>query len=155
MSSAWNFEVVAYESEHYCVGCLPDGVTVGDEFVYPITALAEVDCWPVCCKCRAEHDYMSLTSEGRRWNSRREWSDKVRALAESESDGKLPAYASPGGYPIVYTGDAGCYCPTCANDTGKCLALLDYGVHWEGDPIACEECGEEIASAYGPTSNSA
>jgi hypothetical protein len=34
-----------------------------------------------------------------------------------QSDGKLPAYAWPGGYPIVYMArDNGILCPRCANE---------------------------------------
>ena len=33
-----------------------------------------------------------------------------------DDSGKLPAYAWPGGYPIIYiAGDGGIFCPACAN----------------------------------------
>lgn len=148
MSSAWNFECVAYESDHYCVECLPEGVTTEDEFVYPITAVAEVDCYPVCCNCGAEHDYMGLTPEGQRDLSRREWSEKV--LARLDDKQTLPAFAWPGGYPIFYVaGDRDAICPDCANDTDKQLSITNYDVHWEGAPMECEECNAQIESAYG------
>jgi hypothetical protein len=64
----------------------------------------------------------------------------------------LPSHAWPGGYPLVYldTRDR-CLCPACANDP-ECelgpAAVCD--VYWEGEPLECDACGEEIESAYGP-----
>lgn len=73
------------------------------------------------------------------------------------ADGEqLPAYAWPGGYPIYYLcADGGTLCPKCAN--GNDVATLDapdwnvtgYGIHWEGEPITCDGCNAQIASAYG------
>lgn len=79
--------------------------------------------------------------------------------------GKLPAYAFPGGYPLVY------YCRTseeiCADcaqymlDTnsdgmgGSCaLSDLEADIHEEGPPIECaahltSDCQKYIESAYG------
>ena len=67
----------------------------------------------------------------------------------------LPAFAWPGGYPIVYLDtDCNTYCADCATE-----ALLahydiygrpvDYFVHYEGASIYCEDCNAEIESAYG------
>lgn len=149
MTSAWHFEVVAYEADHYCVECLPDGVTTDDEFVYPITAIAEVDVYPVCCVCRTVHDYMVLTEDGRRALQRKEWAPGILALADERTK-ELPAYAWPGGYPILYLANGHeVICPKCANDLDKQLRLTGSGVHWEGPPDECEECGAEIESAYG------
>lgn len=143
----WGFECVAYESDHYCVGCLPTNVTVEDEFIHPITALAEVDCWPVCCVCHREHDYMGLTADGQRWHSRRGWTDNVRATVGPA--GTVPTFTSIGSYPLVYTDGDAVFCADCANDTDKTLALNNVAVHWEGAPLSCDECGDEIESAYG------
>ena len=91
--------------------------------------------------------------------------DKLR-----DSDGKLPAYAWPGGYPIIYvTDDGAVLCPDCANRENGSLAstgpeergtgwFLDgCDVHWEGAAELCNHCGAEIESAYGepdtPSSN--
>ena len=70
-------------------------------------------------------------------------------------DGQLPAFTSLGLYPLVYfDGDMSTLCATCAT-----AALEDeiphfrpqaYGIHWEGEPIICDQCGAEIESAYGP-----
>jgi hypothetical protein len=67
-----------------------------------------------------------------------------------DSNGKLPAYAWPGGYPIVYVSSEGFeYCPDCANQEDADPKILDYAIHWEGEPIICDGCGKEIESAYG------
>jgi len=79
-------------------------------------------------------------------------------------DGTLQAYAWPGGYPIYYlAADNGVLCPACANENIVLHELADpecpdddqwrivaAGVHWEGEPIVCENCNEGIDSAYGP-----
>ena len=92
------------------------------------------------------------------------------------SNGQLAAYAWPGGYPLTYL-DAWneVLCPDCAIQSERnyatemldamCQWCLDpewdcgtpdtrflpqaYGVHWEGPPEYCHDCGAEIESAYG------
>lgn len=65
----------------------------------------------------------------------------------------LPAYAHPGGYPIMYVDKSNnTICPACANamrhdEYGN--APLWYDVYWEGPALQCEECGSAIESAYG------
>jgi hypothetical protein len=77
-----------------------------------------------------------------------------------DSDGKLSAFAWPGGYPIVYIcGDGGTLCPACANGENgsdasttaedKRWLLIGADIHWEGEPMACDHCCAEIESAYG------
>ena len=74
---------------------------------------------------------------------------------------ELPAYAWPGGYPLVYltlAGDELCApCATVEVDTlcnGDAIrderdapAYVD--VYYEGPPLSCAECFAEIESAYG------
>ena len=82
-----------------------------------------------------------------------------------DSKGMLPAYAWPGGYPILYVAvDGGVFCPDCANgknDSDATTKASDYPddqqwllvahmVNWEGDPLDCDHCGEPQESAYGP-----
>jgi hypothetical protein len=89
----------------------------------------------------------------------------IKRLLE-ENDGKLPAYAWPGGYPIIYLfEDGGIACPECANGGNSAIPRTDpsdapedkqwhiigYDVHWEGEPVMCDNCGAEIKSAYGET----
>jgi hypothetical protein len=62
----------------------------------------------------------------------------------------LPAYAD-GGYPILYLDSKDrVLCAACCNDP-ECeygpAVLAD--VNWEGAPLDCDGCGEEIESAYG------
>lgn len=70
----------------------------------------------------------------------------------------LPAFAWPGGYPLVYyVGGSVCLCPACANAdvleldrlAGERTELL-VDTHDEGEPIICDDCGTGIESAYGP-----
>jgi hypothetical protein len=68
-------------------------------------------------------------------------------------DGKLPSCVWPGGYPLYYEDKAGgIMCADCADESLKCEfggAAEHYGVHWEGPPLACDDCGDKIDSAYG------
>ena len=57
---AWDYDAVVYDGAVYCVDCLPDGVVAESADVHPIFASDEWDCPPVCNKCGAEHDYMSI-----------------------------------------------------------------------------------------------
>lgn len=73
-----------------------------------------------------------------------------------DDNGKLPAFAWPGGYPIYYlAADNGVLCPKCANDytaerdNEKELKPVAYDIHWEGEPLACDNCPAKIESAYG------
>jgi hypothetical protein len=73
-----------------------------------------------------------------------------------QNDGKLPAYAWPGGYPIVYMAmDNGILCPKCANDykperdNAEQLEPVAYFVHYEGVAEQCDNCNATIESAYG------
>lgn len=75
---------------------------------------------------------------------------------KDEHNGTLPAFAWPGGYPIYYLAkDNGVLCPKCANefkserDNDEQLKPVAYEIHWEGQPLSCEHCNAEIASAYG------
>lgn len=81
-----------------------------------------------------------------------------------ERDGKLPAYAWPGGYPIYYLAkDNGVLCPDCANSPDCVNAdpddaqwkIVAFDVYYEGPTIHCDNCNAEIESAYGdPDSDS-
>lgn len=73
-----------------------------------------------------------------------------------DEDGKLPAFAWPGGYPIIYfASDMGTLCPKCANafvtgrDTEEQLKPVACDIYWEGPTIQCEHCNADIESAYG------
>jgi hypothetical protein len=72
---AYDYEAVTYDADVYCVGCLPDDVSVDDEEVGPIFADSEWDHYPVCAHCGTVHDYVSLTTYGR---------DQLRRDARSE-----------------------------------------------------------------------
>lgn len=78
-----------------------------------------------------------------------------------DSNGQLPTFAWPGGYPLVYYAkDDGNLCAKCANafkpgrDNDEQLEPVQVDVYYEGPPVRCENCNAEIASAYGdPDSN--
>lgn len=65
---------------------------------------------------------------------------------------ELPAFTSVGSYPILYLDrEENCLCAACASKEWEESGHKPRGdVYWEGEPIDCDECGEEIASAYGP-----
>lgn len=66
------------------------------------------------------------------------------------TDGKLPDYAWPGGYPLFYVTDqATVLCPTHANAEGDYddEQITYAGVNWEDSSLECEH-GHRIISAY-------
>ena len=72
-----------------------------------------------------------------------------------DSDGDLPTWAWPGGYPIFYLAkDNGVLCPTCANqfkagrDNDEQLEPVAYDVNYEDAHLFCEHCSTRIESAY-------
>ena len=83
------------------------------------------------------------------------------AAALVGSSGEFPAYAWPGGYPVVYlTDDGATLCAPCANREngseadprgvpGSGWLLVAGNVHWQGEPEACDHCGDRVESAYG------
>lgn len=77
-----------------------------------------------------------------------------------DENGNFPAYAWPGGYPIVYVmADGETICADCANGGSGSIAAVDHeekewriigcNVHWEGEPETCAHCGKQVESAYG------
>jgi len=80
---------------------------------------------------------------------------------QRNDNGKFPAYAWPGGYPIIYVcADGGVLCPDCANgengseasessDAPSDWRMEGTDIHWEGAPELCDHCGAIIESAYG------
>lgn len=78
-----------------------------------------------------------------------------------DRDGKLSAFAWPGGYELHYLADdGGMFCYQCANgengslasnlaDPGTGWRIVGWGFHWEGEPEYCSHCSREIRSEYG------
>jgi hypothetical protein len=65
-----------------------------------------------------------------------------------KQNGSLPICAFPGGYPIFYvTFSSDTLCAHCAAEQPENIEIHD--IHWEGPPITCQGCNEEIESAYG------
>ena len=65
-----------------------------------------------------------------------------------DEDGKLPSYAWPGGYQILYLDrDNETLCPDCANDEDEVPEA--HFIHWEGASEFCAECNAEFESEYG------
>ena len=76
------------------------------------------------------------------------------------NDGKLPHWAWPGGYQIIYlTQDGETLCSECANGENGSEAhetqedaqwkLIGQEVHWEGESLYCAHCNKELESEYG------
>lgn len=74
---------------------------------------------------------------------------------------------SIGGYPLfAIMADGGIMCPKCCRENAKTIVhntvfshraradkwwtLETVDIHWEGEPLQCDECNEDIESAYGP-----
>lgn len=69
-------------------------------------------------------------------------------MTEPNDNEKLPAYAWPGGYPIIYlTADGDVLCAACAS--ADRASVRGHSIHWEGAAEQCVECHAEIESAYG------
>lgn len=63
---------------------------------------------------------------------------------------EFPAVSSIGGYQINYIGDGVVYCADCAKKQDKDVQEKLVGdIHYEGSPLVCEDCGEELESEYG------
>ncbi len=70
-------------------------------------------------------------------------------------------YAWPGGYPIfAITADYGCLCKKCVEDELSLIEkadedsdqqwqLLALEINWEDSDLHCDNCGNQIESAYG------
>lgn len=63
----------------------------------------------------------------------------------------LPAFAWPGGYPVIYFDTDGCtLCAPCASAAAEYSACTSAAeVYYEGPPVICEQCNAVIESAYG------
>ena len=70
----------------------------------------------------------------------------------------LDWYAWPGGYPLFYmTKDNGVLCPKCANENFTLVNnhadeqwyIVEYDVNYEDDSMYCDNCSNQIESAYG------
>ena len=74
----------------------------------------------------------------------------ITELRATTSDGALPKYAWPGGYPLFYL-DAGnnLLCPKCANANEEYNdKLVAYDVNYEDQNMHCDDCGARIEPAY-------
>lgn len=78
-------------------------------------------------------------------------SGRKRKTPKPSTTRTLPAFAWPGGYPILYVDRSGStLCPDCANAEAADGAEVSHFIHWEGEPEVCESCNKQIDSAYGP-----
>ncbi len=66
------------------------------------------------------------------------------------NDGKLPAFAWPGGYPVFYLdGENNVLCPACANDNDAFTSpIVATDANWEDPRLFCDHCSKRIESAY-------
>lgn len=75
-------------------------------------------------------------------------------LPERLSNGQLPSFAWPGGYPLFYLdGENSILCAKCAtaslDNEEERRRPVACDAHYEGEPLQCDECYENIESAYG------
>jgi hypothetical protein len=75
----------------------------------------------------------------------------LRKLAQAQPDGKLPAFAFPGGYPLYYVdAENNVLCPDCANENDEFSAqLVNWDINYEDAYFFCDHCSKQIESAYG------
>lgn len=69
-----------------------------------------------------------------------------------DNEGKLPAYAWPGGYQMIYIDENNdILCPDCANkpEDEYTVKIVQWDIFYEGAPEECADCGKMIESAYG------
>jgi hypothetical protein len=121
--NATDFNAVTYDGAVYCNTCLPSEVTIDSEGVSPIFAGSEWDCYPTCDACHAEHDYVSLTTEGRRERDERLarkhnmeiWREAILVVACDEcGEYELPADAvHANAYRRELDGERVAKCPDC------------------------------------------
>ncbi len=58
---SYDFDCVIFESDYFCVECLPDGTdSNNDGRMFPVFADSETDAPCVCRECGEVHDYMSI-----------------------------------------------------------------------------------------------
>lgn len=81
---------------------------------------------------------------------------ELKELIQSGQD--LRSHTEWGFYPILYISDGSILCAACAqSDIEKHLAgehvhrIEDLGcdIYYEGSTFTCDDCGDELASAYG------
>ena len=75
-------------------------------------------------------------------------------LPNLQKDGKLPAYAWPGGYPVLYLDrENSTLCADCATkslkDEVEHFRPIACDVYYEGPVTFCDQCSTGIESAYG------
>lgn len=65
-----------------------------------------------------------------------------------EVNGKLPHCTDIGGYPVYYINHHNSvFCDDCANKYAD--EIVAHEIHWEGQPLTCDDCNKDIESAYG------
>lgn len=80
--------------------------------------------------------------------TKREMAAQLRML-RGQNDGKLPAYAWPGGYPFYYlSADGRTWCPNCANQNDAEPPITAYDVNYEDTDLLCDGCGARLEAAY-------
>lgn len=77
-------------------------------------------------------------------------SPRIQRLAD-DNNGKLPAYAWPGGYQMFYIDqDNSILCPGCANNNDEeYFPIVAYDINYEDETMYCDECSAHIPGAYG------
>ena len=83
---------------------------------------------------------------------------EFRAALGLKAGQSFPAYAWPGGYPVIYhADDCETICPKCVNKESQIhfdepndgWRVIGWDIHWEGPAEHCAHCNAAIESAYG------
>jgi hypothetical protein len=87
---------------------------------------------------------------------------KKSVIELKNEKGEYPAYAWPGGYPIMYVcNDGGVLCPTCMNAEREQIEasiaenandgwnVIASDINYEDPNLFCDNCNKQIECAYG------
>ena len=69
----------------------------------------------------------------------------------ADENGRLPAYAWPGGYQLFYVDNHDCVlCPDCANDHDNYGGgtVVAYDINYEDATLSCDACNKWIDPSY-------
>ena len=63
------------------------------------------------------------------------------------ADGQPPAYAFPGGYPILYDVGDTLLCASCTHDEDP-DDIVGFDISYDGENPSCDECGETVGDGW-------
>src|SRR5258708_3386919 len=140
-------DIVGWVSPEGFALCTDHGSDERD--LLPIFADSAWDSFPSCDVCHEVIDDVQLTEYGLKQQWLNKHNKKMRKVLD-ENNGEFPYLAWPGGYPFFYVDeDSNALCPKCGNDQDSSTVVVAYDVNWEDETLYCDDCSEQIHSAYG------